>query len=133
MNSSGLPTMLPNHDQNSPAEAGAGPSRIRELNAPAIKSLVAFGAPLIDIRDARAYAAGHIPGAVQIAPTDLPQRLPELLPRRDRAVAVVGGGGEDSMIAAQELQHLGYTAVVCLRGGLGSWPDALQGGQALAA
>jgi rhodanese-related sulfurtransferase len=125
--------MLPNQDQDPAAGAGAAPSRIRELNAPAIKSLVAFGTPLIDIRDARAYASGHIPGSVQIAPAELQQRLPELLPRRDRAVAVVGAGENDSMVAAQELQDLGYTAVVCLRGGLRSWPDQLQEGQAAAA
>lgn len=131
--------MSPSQHQDQPAPSAAPPPEgahlqgaradIRQLNAPAIKSLLAFGTPLIDIRDAQSYAAGHIPGALRIAAAELPQRAPELLPLQDRAVAVVCSAGEHSVLAARQLESLGYTAVVCLRGGLRAWPDPLQEGQ----
>lgn len=134
--------MPPSQHQDQPASSAAPPperphlegarGNIRQLNPPAIKSLLAFGTPLIDIRDAQAYAAGHIPGALRIAAAELSQRAPELLPLQDRAVAVVCSAGEHSVEAARELENLGYTAVVCLRGGLRAWPDPLQEGQVAA-
>lgn len=119
-------------DMDPSARSGSRRPAVHQLNAAAIKSLVAFGAPLIDIRDAKAYASGHIPGAVRIAAADLSEQAPQLLPRPDRAVAVVCSGGDHSLIAAQQLEQLGYTAVVCLRGGLQSWPDQLQQDQTAA-
>ncbi len=99
--------------------------QIREVDATAVKSLVADGATLIDVREADEFQAGHIPGALNVPGSSLIQQAPSVLPDPSHPVVLVCAGGHRSAIAALELQSLGYKAVSSLAGGLRHWPQAL--------
>jgi len=74
---------------------------------------------VIDVRGAQAFAAGHIPGAVNIPIDDLAKKLEELKVSKDTTIVTMCEHGGRSSRAAVELQKLGYrTASYCT---LDSW------------
>ncbi len=123
-------TFLPGPDHQQRVEAAR--RQIRELDTSAIKILLAFGTQLIDLRDAAAFAATHIPGARRVEREVLLAQAASLLPEPDASVVLVSASGATSAIASLALQNLGYTAVVSLRGGLRQWSGPLQGERAAA-
>jgi glyoxylase-like metal-dependent hydrolase (beta-lactamase superfamily II)/rhodanese-related sulfurtransferase len=78
-------------------------------------------AVLLDVREPHEYAAGHIPGAINLPQADLATRLDEL--PRDRKLLVVCQAGMRSKRAAQFLAQLGFEDVISVRGGTGEWID----------
>lgn len=83
------------------------------------RRLVAEGAMLLDVRTPEEYAAGHIPGAVNIPVQVLGGRMDEL-PDRERTIVVYCRSGVRSANAANMLRGAGFTAVHDL-GGMGAW------------
>lgn len=76
--------------------------------------------PVLDVRQATEYAAGHVPGAVHVELGDLPAR-----PQDTPAGAVVMcGHGERAMTAASLLQRSGQHGLAVLAGGAGDWAAA---------
>ncbi len=61
---------------------------------------------LVDLRDAEAYAAGHIRGAVNIPVDELPERLNEL--PWGKLIVLYCYHGPHSMRASRNLAALGY-------------------------
>jgi rhodanese-related sulfurtransferase len=105
--------------------AAAARLQIRELDANGVKRLIADGATVIDVREPEEFAAGHIPGAINVRASILSQQAPRILKDPSHAVVVVCTGGNRSALAALELQGLAYTQVASLQAGLRAWPDAL--------
>ena len=83
------------------------------------------GLLIIDVRSREAYAAGHIPGAINIPAERLAKRLDEI--RRDRTVVVYCAfrrpGHSSSESAGVLLRENGY-AVKVLYGGQPAWREA---------
>lgn len=73
---------------------------------------------LIDVRTPEEFAAGHIPGAVNISVDQLAQRLNEI--PKDKPVVLYCRSGNRSNQAAQILERAGYTQIYDL-GGLITW------------
>jgi len=74
---------------------------------------------LIDLRDADAYAAGHLAGAMNIPSTQLSQwfdRIPD-----DANVILYDDDGETTIAAYQTLRNAGFTHTGVLLGGLNEW------------
>ena len=71
------------------------------------RELVAAGAWLVDVRMPAEYAAGHVPGAVNIPVQELAHRLEEL-GSTERAVVVYCRSGARSASAARLLREAGY-------------------------
>lgn len=69
--------------------------------------LVAGGAQLVDVRTKDEFAAGHLPGAINIPVQDLERRLGELGPK-DRAIVVYCHSGQRSRRAARILRGAGH-------------------------
>lgn len=78
----------------------------------------------VDPRPAAAYAAGHIPGSINIPLADVRDRYREL---DDYPSVIVYGEEPNSVIASsmsKTLQQLGIKEVSILRGGLRAWRSA---------
>ncbi|HSF41897.1 MAG TPA: rhodanese-like domain-containing protein [Thermoanaerobaculia bacterium] len=76
---------------------------------------------LIDLRDAGAYSAYHIPPAENLAITDLPG---DTLARNEKIV-LYSEGGIHSAQAWLLLKAQGFEGVYILRGGLDEWNDRI--------
>jgi rhodanese-related sulfurtransferase len=77
---------------------------------------------LVDVREPEEYAAGHVPGAVNLPQSELASRLDEL--PRAAAIYVVCQGGMRSTRAAQFLKQMGFADVVNVAGGTNAWVRA---------
>jgi rhodanese-related sulfurtransferase len=75
------------------------------------------GVPLIDVRERDEYAAGHVPGAVNLPLSELGERLEEL---PGEAFDVICQAGGRSARAVQALEARGYDATN-VEGGTGAW------------
>ncbi len=79
------------------------------------RKLVAEGALLLDVRSPGEFAAGHLPGALNIPVGDLGRRAGEL-GAKDRPLVVYCASGMRSASAAGQLRALGFAAVHDLGG-----------------
>jgi rhodanese-related sulfurtransferase len=80
---------------------------------------------VLDVRDAAAYAAGHILGAKNLPLEQLEKRAAELGKHKAKPVIVACDTGTSSARAVKLLKARGFTNVVNLSGGFRAW---LQGG-----
>ena len=78
------------------------------------------GRPVLDVRQAAEYAAGHLPGAVHVELGDLPARAQDA----PAGAVVMCGHGERAMTAASLLQRAGHRGLAVLDGGPQDWADA---------
>jgi rhodanese-related sulfurtransferase len=76
------------------------------------------GPDLIDVREAREYRTGHVPGARNLPMSVLPARLPELA--KDRPVLAICQAGGRSAQATALLRAVGIDAT-SVAGGTGEW------------
>ncbi len=83
------------------------------------RRLVQEGARLVDVRSPEEFAAGHLPGAINLPVQELDRRLQELLPK-DQPVVLYCRSGNRSGRAAGMLKKAGYERVHDL-GAMSSW------------
>ena len=89
-------------------------ARIRDGRAPLV----------LDVRSAKEFQAGHIPGAVNIPIDELPSRLGEIKAAKSDEVVVHCEGGGRAAKAEALLVQSGYTDVVDLAGHMKGWREA---------
>lgn len=75
------------------------------------------GARLVDVREREEYAAGHIPGAVNLPLSELVGREDDIRPN---TVLICASGGRSSQAAAY-LTAQGKTGLMNLSGGTAAW------------
>ncbi len=78
---------------------------------------------LLDVRTPEEFAAGHIPGAVNLPHTEIAARLDELLPLADHGVVVYCRSGRRAELGASVLLGEGI-AVGHLAGDMLGWQEA---------
>ncbi|NYE63017.1 rhodanese-related sulfurtransferase [Duganella sp. 1224] len=81
-------------------------------------------ATILDVRDAKDYADGHLPEAKNIPLADLDKRLSELDKFKSRSLIVVGKTDARASAAAAKLGKAGFADVVNLEGGIAAWQKA---------
>lgn len=101
-----------------------------------LHAMLHSGAPplVLDVREPAEYASAHIAGSVHVprglleaaCEWDYDDTVPELVLARPRTVVVVCRAGNRSLLAAQQMQGLGYLDVLSLRTGIRGWNDAEQ-------
>lgn len=98
-------------------------TRNRDLDALQVAALLERGeAILVDVREPAEFAAGHIPGAVNLP---LSRFSPEALPARDGRVLILScaaGGRSARAMAACDSAHAAVEGH--LAGGFGAWKTA---------
>ncbi|MGB0563059.1 MAG: rhodanese-like domain-containing protein [Spirulinaceae cyanobacterium] len=81
-------------------------------------------APLIlDVRSPQEYAAGHLPGAINIDFRELGDRLDELPTSKKSAIVVYCERGIRAGIAERTLHKAGFTQVLHLQGDIRAWRE----------
>jgi rhodanese-related sulfurtransferase len=79
---------------------------------------------ILDVRTAREFAGGHVPGAINIPFREVAARTRELAAWRDDPLVVYCGHGPRAWIAARALRRAGFTGVDYLRGHMAAWRRA---------
>lgn len=88
--------------------------RVKQVPVTAVRGLVEQGAYIIDVREEREYAAGHLKGAVNIPLSRFRQRMGEV--PRDVPVYLHCRSSQRSYYALCELLGSGYTNVYNIQG-----------------
>ncbi len=79
---------------------------------------------VLDIRDEKEFAAGHVPKARHVPLRDLAKRAEELAKWKDKPVLVTCKSGTRAGAACRLLKSAGFTQVAQLKGGLTAWQAA---------
>jgi rhodanese-related sulfurtransferase len=86
-------------------------ARIRAGTAPAI----------LDVRSAREFAGGHVPGAVHIPFWRVSARVADVPAGRNEELVVYCGHGPRALIAERALRRHGFTRLASLEGHFSTW------------
>ena len=100
--------------------AGGGGAEIGTLEA---TRLMNQGSLVLDVRDEKDFAAGHLPRARHIPLRDLSGRLNEIGKFKEKPVIVTGAGARAGA-ACRLLRHSGFNNVFQLKGGIAAWQQA---------
>jgi phage shock protein E len=98
-------------------------STVESIKASDLATLIAANdAPFIlDVRTQKEFAAGHVPGAVNIPHTELEARLAELNDHQDDTIIVYCRSGKRAGMAEEKLQQNGFTEISDLDGHMLGW------------
>lgn len=79
---------------------------------------------VLDVRSAKEYAEGHVPGAVNISHDELESRLGELAGAGERDIVVYCRSGRRAGMALDVLEQAGFTRLYHLAGDYLVWAAA---------
>ncbi len=107
--------------------------RVAEVMPWELRDRIAAMTPplLVDVREADEFARVHIPGSLhvprgvleQACEWDYDETVPALAAGRQTPIVLVCRSGNRSLLAADVMQALGFTAVVSLQTGVRGWND----------
>lgn len=106
----------------------AAKQHIREVGPDEAKAMLGK-APILDVREPGEYAAGCLPGAVNIPRGVLEFKIdghPVFQSARGAEILVYCQSGGRSALAVEALHKLGYEKAVSLAGGFKLWQDSGQ-------
>lgn len=90
----------------------------------AVKALEAGQAVLVDVREQNEWQQGYIPGAVHLARSMIEIQIGAVIPNLETPIILYCSGGIRSLLAAENLQRIGYTNIKSLAGGCKTWCKA---------
>ncbi|MCH8880432.1 MAG: sulfurtransferase [Planctomycetes bacterium] len=101
-------------------------SRITECTVADVKPRLDAGEKffLVDVREEREYAAGHLPGAAHLGKGVIERDIEQAVPDTATEIVLYCGGGYRSALAADNLQKMGYSNVISMDGGIRAWREA---------
>jgi len=101
-------------------------TRIEETDVETVKARMERGENLllVDTREDREWAKGHLPGAIHIGKGVIERDIEAKVPDTDREIILYCGGGYRSALAADNLKKMGYTKAISMDGGYRSWTVA---------
>ena len=76
---------------------------------------------LVDVREESEFSAGRIPGAKHLGKGVIERDIEEAIPDPATPIVLYCGGGFRSVLAAEQLQKMGYTHVFSMIGGWKAW------------
>jgi rhodanese-related sulfurtransferase len=101
-------------------------SLIRECTVAEVKARIDAGDQfcLVDVREESEFAAGRIPGAIHLGKGVIERDIEARIPDPNAEIVLYCGGGYRSALAADNLQKMGYVAVISMDGGFRGWNEA---------
>jgi rhodanese-related sulfurtransferase len=102
--------------------AGGGGAEIGTLEATRLMNQPV--SLVLDIRDEKDFAAGHLPRARHVPLRDLAGRVGELNRFKDKPVIVTDKAGMRGAAACRVLRNAGFSNVFLLKGGVAAWQQA---------
>jgi molybdopterin/thiamine biosynthesis adenylyltransferase/rhodanese-related sulfurtransferase len=88
------------------------------------RALQAQGAALVDVREPDEVGAGSPRDALRLVRGFLELRIESAVPQKQRTLLVMCAGGVRSLLAVENLKHLGYADVRSVDGGYNAWKEA---------
>lgn len=82
------------------------------------------GTLVVDVRDEKEYAAGHLPRARHIPLKDFDKRVAEIAKFKEKPVIVTCRTGPRAGAACRVLKRAGFSNVYLLKGGITAWQQA---------
>ena len=79
---------------------------------------------LIDVREDREWALGHIERAEHIGKGVIERDIESKIPDKNAEIILYCGGGFRSALSAEALQKMGYANVYSMAGGWREWAEA---------
>jgi rhodanese-related sulfurtransferase len=101
-------------------------TRINEVSvAETLERLSSTDPPrLIDVREDHEWEAGHAASAQHLSKGIIERDIETQVPDKHTELILYCGGGYRSALAADALQHMGYTNVHSLSGGWKAWQES---------
>jgi rhodanese-related sulfurtransferase len=78
---------------------------------------------LIDVREREEWARGHLPGAIHLCKGILERDIEKIISDVAAPIVLYCGGGYRSVLAADNLQKMGYVNVLSMDGGWRLWRE----------
>lgn len=78
---------------------------------------------ILDVRTPEEFAAGHVPGAINVPHTHLPARAAELAAKGDKEIVLYCRTGRRAENAASRLREHGFTRLLHLDGDMQQWTE----------
>ena len=100
-------------------------SKVKEIGTlQAIQLINRQNAVLLDVRESKEFAGGHLPNAMHVPLSELGGRGSELVKLASRPVIAYCERGQRSRAAGSALTKLGFADIYQLTGGFRAWKDA---------
>ena len=100
--------------------------RIRKVSVADVQRMLDAGASfvLVDVREGEEWRNGHLPRARHLCKGILERDVEAAIPDPATPIVLYCGGGYRSVLAADNLQKMGYTNVASMDGGWRGWTTA---------
>ena len=104
----------------------AARTRVKECTVIQAKTMLDRGEVVhfLDVREDREFAKDHAKGARHLGKGIIERDVETLIPNKGETILLYCGGGYRSVLAADALQHMGYTNVRSMDGGITGWREA---------
>jgi rhodanese-related sulfurtransferase len=104
----------------------AARTRVKECTVAQAKTMLDRGEVVhfLDVREDREFAKEHAKGARHLGKGIIERDVEALIPNKGESILLYCGGGYRSVLAADALQHMGYTNVQSMDGGITGWREA---------
>lgn len=101
-------------------------ARVRECSVQDVKRRLDAGESLqlIDVREECEYARGHLPAAQHLSKGVIERDIEAQFPDPNAELVLYCGGGFRSVLAADNLQRMGYRNIISMDGGWSGWNEA---------
>jgi len=100
--------------------------RVRENGVADVKRKLDAGERfhLVDVREESEFGRGHLPGAIHLSKGIIERDIEKAIPDKSAPIVLYCGGGFRSVLAADNLQKMGYSNVISMDGGWRGWTEA---------
>ncbi len=96
---------------------------VKELSNKEVKNKIEYDnqITIIDVREDYEWRQGHIPRAIHLSRGVLERDIEKIIPDKNTPIILYCSGGFRSVLAAYNIQKMGYSEVYSMENGLREW------------